>query len=49
MASRTWLISGVSSGFGSQLSEQLLEHGDRVAGTIRDTTGLAAMIAGIGT
>jgi NAD(P)-dependent dehydrogenase (short-subunit alcohol dehydrogenase family) len=35
MASRTWFITGVNSGFGRHLSEQLLERGDRVAGTVR--------------
>ena len=37
MAQRTWFITGVSSGFGRQLTEQLLERGDRVIGTVRDT------------
>ena len=37
MTSRTWLITGVSSGFGRQLTQQLLDHGDRVVGTVRDT------------
>jgi NAD(P)-dependent dehydrogenase (short-subunit alcohol dehydrogenase family) len=37
MSQRTWFITGVSSGFGRQLSEQLLERGDRVVGTVRDT------------
>jgi NAD(P)-dependent dehydrogenase (short-subunit alcohol dehydrogenase family) len=36
MARRTWLITGVSSGFGRHLSEQLLDRGDRVVGTVRD-------------
>jgi NAD(P)-dependent dehydrogenase (short-subunit alcohol dehydrogenase family) len=35
MAQRTWFITGVNSGFGRHLSEQLLERGDRVAGTVR--------------
>jgi NAD(P)-dependent dehydrogenase (short-subunit alcohol dehydrogenase family) len=35
MAQRTWLITGVNSGFGRHLSGQLLERGDRVAGTVR--------------
>jgi NAD(P)-dependent dehydrogenase (short-subunit alcohol dehydrogenase family) len=37
MASRTWLVTGVSSGFGRELTEQLLSRGDRVVGTVRDT------------
>jgi NAD(P)-dependent dehydrogenase (short-subunit alcohol dehydrogenase family) len=35
MASRTWFITGISSGFGRELTTQLLEHGDRVVGTVR--------------
>lgn len=36
MANRTWFITGVSSGFGRLMTEQLLERGDRVAGTVRN-------------
>ena len=36
MSQRTWLITGVSSGFGLQLTEQLLQRGDCVIGTVRD-------------
>jgi NAD(P)-dependent dehydrogenase (short-subunit alcohol dehydrogenase family) len=32
---RTWLITGVSSGFGRELTTQLLARGDRVMGTVR--------------
>jgi NAD(P)-dependent dehydrogenase (short-subunit alcohol dehydrogenase family) len=32
---RTWLISGVSSGFGRALAEKLVTIGDRVVGTVR--------------
>ena len=35
MTSSTWFITGVNSGFGRHLSEQLLARGDRVAGTVR--------------
>lgn len=35
MTSQAWLITGVTSGFGRQLSEQLLSRGDRVLGTYR--------------
>ncbi|MBV9161502.1 MAG: SDR family NAD(P)-dependent oxidoreductase [Pseudonocardiales bacterium] len=41
MAARTWLITGVSSGFGHELTQQLLERGDRVVGTVRDTSKVA--------
>ncbi|WP_201003021.1 SDR family oxidoreductase [Paenibacillus glycanilyticus] len=36
MAQRTWFITGISSGFGRHMTEQLLERGDRVAGTVRN-------------
>jgi NAD(P)-dependent dehydrogenase (short-subunit alcohol dehydrogenase family) len=36
MSSRTWLITGVSSGFGHALTTQLLERGETVIGTVRD-------------
>lgn len=35
--SRTWLITGVSSGFGYEMTKQLLEKGDTVVGTVRST------------
>lgn len=44
MAQRTWLITGVSSGFGRELSQQLLERGDRVIGTVRDTKKIDDLI-----
>ena len=44
MAQRTWFITGVSSGFGRQLSEQLLERGDHVIGTVRTTAKVADLI-----
>lgn len=34
--SRTWLITGVSSGFGYEMTRQLLEKGDTVVGTVRN-------------
>ena len=33
-AQRSWLITGVNSGFGRQMTEQLLARGDRLAGTV---------------
>ena len=36
MPQRNWLITGVSSGFGRIMTEQLLARGDRIAGTVRD-------------
>jgi len=41
MAQRTWFITGVSSGFGRELTRQLLERGDRVVGTVRETVKVA--------
>ncbi len=44
MPQRTWLITGVSSGFGRHLAGQLLERGDCVVGTVRDTAKVADLI-----
>lgn len=44
MAQRTWLITGVSSGFGRQLAAQLLERGDGVVGTVRDTRKVSDLV-----
>src|SRR5271154_2845588 len=44
MKQRTWFITGVSSGFGRQLTEQLLSRGDRVIGTVRDTKKITDLI-----
>jgi NAD(P)-dependent dehydrogenase (short-subunit alcohol dehydrogenase family) len=41
MAPRTWLITGVSSGFGRELTHQLLARGDRVLGTVRNIATVA--------
>lgn len=35
MATDTWFITGVNSGFGRELAEQLLSRGGQVAGTVR--------------
>lgn len=35
MKKRTWLITGVSSGFGYEMTKQLLEAGETVVGTVR--------------
>lgn len=37
----TWLITGVSSGFGHELARQLLEAGKTVIGTVRQETAAA--------
>jgi NAD(P)-dependent dehydrogenase (short-subunit alcohol dehydrogenase family) len=44
MAQRTWFITGVSSGFGRELTGQLLERGDRVVGTIRQLDKVADLV-----
>jgi NAD(P)-dependent dehydrogenase (short-subunit alcohol dehydrogenase family) len=44
MSQRTWFITGVSSGFGRQLAVQLLERGNRVVGTVRDTGKVADLL-----
>ena len=41
MSQRTWFITGVSSGFGCELTKQLLAQGDCVVGTVRDTRKVA--------
>lgn len=38
--SKTWFITGTSSGFGRQLTGKLLERGDRVAATLRKAGAL---------
>ena len=45
MTQRTWLITGVSSGFGRELATQLLERGDRVVGTVRRPDAVADLAA----
>lgn len=41
---RTWFITGVNSGFGRHIAEQILQRGDRVVGTVRDTSKVADLI-----
>ena len=45
MTQRTWFITGVSSGFGREMTEQLLARGDRVVGTVRDKGKIADLVA----
>ncbi|MEC0134144.1 MULTISPECIES: SDR family oxidoreductase [Paenibacillus] len=40
----TWLITGVSSGFGYEMTKQLLEKGDKVIGTARNKNKVAEFI-----
>ncbi|USY22779.1 SDR family oxidoreductase [Nocardiopsis exhalans] len=42
---RTWFITGTSSGFGRLLTEQLLDRGDRVAATLRTPEALDGLRA----
>jgi NAD(P)-dependent dehydrogenase (short-subunit alcohol dehydrogenase family) len=41
VTSRTWLITGISSGFGRELTTQLLDRGDTVIGTVRRPDAVA--------
>ncbi|TQS46503.1 SDR family oxidoreductase [Cryptosporangium phraense] len=41
---RTWLITGVSSGFGRELAVQLLDRGDRVVGTVRKSDAVDDLV-----
>lgn len=45
MSQRTWLITGVSSGFGYELSKQLLQKGENVIGTVRSRSKIEELIA----
>ena len=45
MMSKTWLITGVSSGFGYEMTKQLLESGNTVIGTVRNTKKVEDLIA----
>lgn len=42
---KTWLITGVSSGFGYEMTKQLLKKGDTVIGTVRNTEKVKDLIA----
>ncbi|MEK4348672.1 SDR family oxidoreductase [Paenibacillus sp. FSL P4-0184] len=44
MNNRTWLITGVSSGFGYEMTRQLLEKGNKVIGTVRNKSKVADLI-----
>lgn len=41
---RTWLITGVSSGFGNEMTKQILAKGDKVIGTVRNTAKVQGLI-----
>lgn len=42
--SKTWFITGVSSGFGYEMTKQLLEKGDRVIGMVRNTDKIKGLM-----
>jgi NAD(P)-dependent dehydrogenase (short-subunit alcohol dehydrogenase family) len=44
MTARTWLITGVSTGFGREITTQLLDRGDTVIGTIRRPDSVADLV-----
>ena len=41
MTQRVWLITGISSGLGRHLAEQVLDRGDRLVGTVRRSDSVA--------
>jgi NAD(P)-dependent dehydrogenase (short-subunit alcohol dehydrogenase family) len=41
---RVWLITGSSSGFGHQLAQSALDHGDHVVATARDPRALSDLV-----
>lgn len=44
MMKQTWLITGISSGFGKEMATQLLAKGDTVIGTVRtENAGVTAL------
>ena len=45
MTKYTWLITGVSSGFGREMTAQLLAKGDRVVGIVRSTQKIKDLIS----
>ncbi|MEI7253892.1 SDR family oxidoreductase [Dickeya dadantii] len=44
MSQRIWLITGVSTGFGRELTQQLLVKGDRVVGTVRNLASVQPLM-----
>ncbi|MDO7904825.1 SDR family oxidoreductase [Paenibacillus sp. JX-17] len=44
MSTRTWLITGVSSGFGYEMTRLLLEKGEKVIGTVRKRDKVISLI-----
>jgi NAD(P)-dependent dehydrogenase (short-subunit alcohol dehydrogenase family) len=46
--SETWFITGTSSGFGRELTVQLPQRGDRVAGTVRNPDAMSELKNGHG-
>jgi NAD(P)-dependent dehydrogenase (short-subunit alcohol dehydrogenase family) len=43
---RTWLITGCSSGLGQAMAQALIDRGDNVVATARDTAKLAGLVDG---
>lgn len=48
MTTRTWLITGVSSGIGREVAGQLLARGERVRGAVRDAGSVGDLVAEYG-
>ncbi len=43
-AGRVWFVTGASSGFGRAISEEVLDHGDRLVATGRDVEAIQTLV-----
>ncbi|MDR3556990.1 MAG: SDR family NAD(P)-dependent oxidoreductase [Syntrophobacteraceae bacterium] len=44
MSERVWLITGVNSGFGKHITQQLLQRGEHVVGTVRKPESVVDLV-----
>ncbi|HEX4466479.1 MAG TPA: SDR family NAD(P)-dependent oxidoreductase, partial [Solirubrobacteraceae bacterium] len=48
MATKTWLITGTTRGFGREWAQAALARGDKVVATARDTASLSELVTTYG-